>query len=212
MAKSVGKNETLEQRVAQLEVGQSWVSAVVRKIAKELKEHFGIDAKDGKMHIGLMVFIMLAGLAVAGTTTVVDWSTGVSDPIGTAKITTDGTDATLTINKIVGLYTGTITNFTVTGRLAVTGATTNTGAQTFIGATTVNNLTVSTNASVGGTLLVTGVATLTAKPALNAALTAAGTLTNGPLNVLPAGTSNTNGVWISISHNGTNMVIRAFPQ
>jgi hypothetical protein len=143
----IDETSAIEKRLTRLE-------AVLRMIQAELKAHFGIETKGGNMHIGLMVLIMLASLVVANisfgaTATVVDWSTGVSDPIGTAKITTDGTDATLTINKIVGLYTGTITNFTVTGRLAVTGATTNTGTTTMIGALTANNVTINTNLIVG---------------------------------------------------------------
>ena len=52
----------------------------------------------------------------------------------------------------------------------------------------------------------------TTAPQINTAYTANGTLTNGPSNLLPAGTSNTNGVWVGIVVNGTNLVIKAYPQ
>ena len=78
------------------------------------------------------------------------------------------------------------------------------------GVMVVSKVTAVTNAVT--TLAVSGVATLTGVPAFNAQLVANGTLTNGPSNLLPAGTTSTNGVWISISHNGTNGVIKFYPQ
>lgn len=96
MAKSVeSKDETIEQRVARLETGHNWVSGIVRKLIKEVKEHFGIDVAVA------ILFAMFASSALAADTTIIDWGTGVSGTIGTAKVTSDGSVATLTVDKVV---------------------------------------------------------------------------------------------------------------
>ena len=85
--------------------------------------------------------------------------------------------------------------------------------------TVVTNGVISGALSLGSTLAVTGassftgISSFTAVPNFKAALTAAGTLTNGAVSTkLPATTSNTNGVWMSFSGNGTNYAVLAFPQ
>jgi len=233
---TVAKDETLEDRVSRIEASQNWLAAIVRRILKRAEMHWGVDldgdGKAGKIRVAFAVLILSAGLITAGTTVIVNWGTGVSGTIGTANISTDGTSATFTVDKIVveeggnsmsnlivnGVLSvagsGIISNVTlrvsggasVGASLTVTGVQTNIGAQVAQGATTLNNLTVNTNATV------TGTATFTSKPVLNAALIADGTLTNQPYDVsLPATCSDTNGVWIGITHAGTNMVIKAYP-
>jgi cytoskeletal protein CcmA (bactofilin family) len=235
-------DETLADRVAQLEATSNWLAAIVRKILKRSEQHWGVDlngdGKVGSVRVAMLIVALFAGLVFAATTTIVDWGTGVSGTIGTAKIQSDGTSATLTVDK-----------------LSIS------GSQTFVGATTLNNLTVNTNAQVNGTLTaVTGLtstgkvtavgaasvgtsltvsgvttnigaqvlvgattannitvntnATIKGDLDLNYARVAAGTLTNGltqQVADLPATCSNTNGVWIRIQNGGTNMVIKAYP-
>lgn len=136
VSKKANETQEMEKRVTRLE-------AMVRMIKSELKEHFGIDAKDGKSNIGLtFAILMVSGLMAFAVDTVVDWSTGVSGTIGTAKITTDGTNATLTVDKIAA---GTMSqsNTTVTGTLSVTGSAAATTTVKSYGYTTI----VSTNGS-----------------------------------------------------------------
>ena len=126
----------------------------------------------------------------------------------------------------------TCTGLVIAGNSTNTGTTVMTGAQTLVGATAANNLTiatnlaysassgnvthngnliVSTNLTITGTSLHTGVATFTAQPVFNAARIAAGGLTNGPVLDLPNTVTGTNGIWISIKHGSTNLVVRAYP-
>lgn len=62
-----------------------------------------------------------------------------------------------------------------------------------------------------GAITVAGAITQTGIPSFNAALTANGTLTNGPLNTLPL-TGSTNSVWLTFKGNGTTYVVRAYAQ
>ena len=224
-------DETLEQRVKALEVGQNWVSAVVRKIAKELKEHFGMNV-EGRSSIGLVFAVLLVSVCASfAVDTVVDWSTGLSGTIGTAKITTDGTNATLTVDKIAAGVTNVVqsTGMTVTGPVSVSGAQTNSGTLKVVGLATLNNLTVSTNIAytassgtvthsgsltvatnltVTGTSLHTGVATFTAIPNFNAAKGTNGNVTALITNGVASMTADA--TWLPITVGGTNYWFPAF--
>ena len=175
--------------------------------------------------MGLSVVVLLMSLSFCMANRFEDLDVGVMRVSDTATFASNVTVTGTLSCGITNIITS--TSLVVQGPLKVTGVTTNVGAivannitlatnlaySASSGNVTHNgNLTVNTNVVITGTSLHTGVATFTAKPAFNVALTANGALTNGPANLLPAGTSNTNGVWISISHNGTNMVIHAFPQ
>jgi hypothetical protein len=104
------ETQSVEKRVTRIE-------CILRLLQKELKEHFNIGAGV----VSILMFAMLSISVMAGTTTVIDWGTGVSGTIGTAKVTTDGTNATLTVDKVV-----------------------NSGTVSISGLATFNNITVST--------------------------------------------------------------------
>ena len=137
------ENPKIEARVTRLE-------ALVRIMQKKLSEHFGMET-EGNTRIGLMFITLIAtvGLAVA-VDTVVDWGTGVSGTIGTAKITTDGTNATLTVDRLTTGATNVVssTGMTVSGVLTVSGAQTNTSTLKVTGTTTLNSLTVTNTATL----------------------------------------------------------------
>lgn len=76
--------------------------------------------KIGSSSIGAILVLILSASLASAATDVANWSTGVSGTIGTAKISTDGTSATLTIDKISS-GTATLSNTVVQGTLGVTG-------------------------------------------------------------------------------------------
>ena len=152
------KDETvvLEKRVTRLE-------AVLRILSKEVKNHFGIDVAVA------ILFAMFASSALAADVTIVDWGTGVSGTIGTAKVTSDGSVATFTVDKIVSTGgANTLSNLTVNGTLGVTGAATVGTTLGVSGISTLTNTTINGTVTMGGAGIVTG-AVLVASTTFNGA-------------------------------------------
>jgi len=137
---TVKKDETQEvsKRVTRIE-------AILRILQAELKQHFNIDvsAKAGKAHVGLimLVVVMLGGVvAFAGNTTLWSLRPSSAEPTPNCYVISDGTSATLVVDKI----SAGVTNIVTSTGLTVTGAATVSTTLAVKGATTLTNLTVQT--------------------------------------------------------------------
>lgn len=76
------------------------LSAYVRKIVKRLEELGGIDINmDGKVGLILVGLMLLSGVVFAADTTITGFNAETG--IGTFKVVSDGTDCTLTVDKLV---------------------------------------------------------------------------------------------------------------
>ena len=158
----------------------------------------------GTLSCGITNIITCTGLVIAGNST----NTGTTVMTGAQTLVgaTAANNVTIATNLAYSASSGNVThngNLTIATNLAYSASSGN--------VTHNGNLIVSTNLTITGTSLHTGVATFTAQPVFNAARIAAGGLTNGPVLDLPDTVTGTNGIWISIKHGSTNLVVRAYP-
>jgi hypothetical protein len=76
------------------------LSAYVRKVVKRLEELGGIDINmDGKLGLILVSLMLLSGVVFAADTVITGFNAETG--IGTFKVVSDGTDCTLTVDKLV---------------------------------------------------------------------------------------------------------------
>jgi len=76
------------------------LSAYVRKIVKRLEELGGIDINmDGKIGLILVGLMLLSGVMFAADTLITGFNAETG--VGTFKVVSDGTSATLTVDKLV---------------------------------------------------------------------------------------------------------------
>ena len=174
MAKTSKKdvsNLSVEERLAAVEASVDTVFGVVRKIAKALKSMFNIDTeKDGRVSIPLLMAIGIVsiGLAFAGTSTIWD----ISSSFGHAKVQSDGSQMTMTVDKLV-----------VTNTLTVKGV----GFAATIASNDNTNVSVS-NLAVKGDATITGNSTLTGFVSSPIVSNAAGVVYGSNLTVKAGGT------------------------
>jgi hypothetical protein len=109
--------ETIESRLTRLE-------CLMRKMMKNMEIHWGIDlnndGKVGNVRVAMLLVILFA--SIAGAVSVWDignTATSSGAGIGVCKVTSDGTSATLTVDKIVS-----DSGATSKGRAVVTSAST----------------------------------------------------------------------------------------
>lgn len=191
--KKVEPAKTKAVTVEELKKQIDGLAAYVRKIVKRLEELGGIDINmDGKVGLILISLMLLSGVVLAADTQVSGYTNETN--IGTFYVSTDGTDSTLTVDK-----------------LSVLDATTLPGGY-------VSNVVVQT-ATVSGTVT-PQVVTPTATPALQtAAITATATVEGETLQLKGVDDStnavvNVTNVVVTISNGDavvTNLTIAVTP-
>jgi hypothetical protein len=168
------------------------LETITRLIMKAMEIHWGIDLnKDGKIgnvRVAMLCVIALGGIiAFAADTTIFGLRPSGQEPLADFNATSDGTDVTLTVNKIVANTSITLTNTTIGGTLTVNGTGKIAAATVAASGAVTGSVFVATAAgSTFSNVTVNGTVTLG-----GAGLVTAGTLTNGPMITWPA-TGQTN--------------------
>ena len=97
--KKVEPAKTRAVNVEELKKQVDGLAAYVRKIVKRLEELGGIDINmDGKVGLIIISLMLLSGVVLAADTQVSGYTNETN--VGTFYVSTDGTDSTLTVDKL----------------------------------------------------------------------------------------------------------------
>jgi hypothetical protein len=191
------KNDEVSELRAKLDN----LSAYVRKVVKSFEKLSGIDLNaDGKVGVILISLLLGAGLVYAADTQVSGYTNETN--VGTFYVSTDGTDSTLTVDKLVAIdaatlpvagLTGNIAQARITNALATAGATI--GGNIPVAAIT--NAAGSVGASIGGNIpvaAVTNALNQTASAVTNVVITA--DAKTNTIIIVPVGQVNVIRSWV----------------
>ena len=145
------------------------LSAYVRKVVKRLEELGGIDINmDGKVGLILFGLMLLSGVVFAADTVITGFNAETG--IGTFKVVSDGTDCTLTVDKLVVSDASTLPGGYVSNVVVQTATVAGTVALSYT-TNIVTYLDATTNAVSWTNIAVTGVAVTTAGVTTNVTVT-----------------------------------------